>query len=892
MTVADELGRAVAADDEAAIRAILSPLTEADRADLAQVARDVVKREVARGVDARQLGPMLVLAYGLLPVAEIRKLGWRSNHLRTGVADVLRRRSPERLGPIVAFLLEDVGGEAAWRTVRPLVGQGVMARPSTPAYTIAMLTMTRWRPASELLAGDPGLLELEVWRLFEVEGGGEDSLANYEKFYGDSWGVAFRAMADGDPAMRARLLDASLAALARDFATYRAGWFSRFHESLQPTDEERAQRADAYLGLLRSRVGPTVSFAVAALKRIDRAGLLAPETLLDRIEPVLSDAPAGTAKAGLGLVAGAAARSPDCAKRAAIVAAEGMRHPAVDVQRAAIAAIGKLVGGPDPELAAVVGGHVVDVAASARPAAVALVDRLGGRPAEPVVKVVIERAPVRIRTPTDPSRALERLDTVEALVDVAVSVLETGEPADDVERVLDGVRRLGDRQSPAFLRLTAPIAKRARTLLARRDSGPFSGFDPRSDVAGVLLAWSAGEMTALARAHGGSDPGAGAFLSARALETAEAVIQGQPAPALALPTHRGGWIEPGVLVDRLRRNSPVSRLDFIAAILRLAGDGRTEALADAADLPAETGAVLRYALDGDEAVGPTAPWWAAAARVRNPGFDDAVVARRHPDLGPEAARAATMQLRLARPTGTYERLVLDVQPPPVGTVPAEIPTALLLRDPTMLSWSGHSDPVLLRWVATIQPGYREPWAAVGSLLIGRNLDWWSADWGNRAFLEPFLDPWTEMGPHAVELLGIALGAKEAGERGLAADVCRVAVGDGRLDDASLARGLGDTVAVGLDRPQRWAQSLADAAAESDGHAATVAAAIGRSLEAVRHRPAGTLVPLLRLLDELLAQTGGSPVDEARPALEGLRSSGGQAGRLTRSILARAATGIG
>ena len=42
----------------------------------------------------------------------------------------------------------------------------------------------------------------------------------------------------------------------------------------------------------------------------------------------------------------------------------------------------------------------------------------------------------------------------------------------------------------------------------------------------------------------------------------------------------------------------------------------------------------------------------------------------------------------------------------------------------------------------------------------------------------------------------------------------------------------------------------------------------------------------------LTQTGGSPVDEARPALEGLRSSGGQAGRLTRSILARAATGIG
>src|SRR6185369_14985216 len=289
MTAPDELRVAAAAHDEAAIRAILSPLPEADRADLAPIAREVVRAEVANGLEARHLGPMLVLAYGLLPVTEIRKLGWRSRHLRTDVADVLRRRSPERLGPIAEHLLENVGGEAAWRTVRPLVREGVLERPTTPAYTIAMLTMTRWRPASELVDSDPSLLDVEVWRLFEVEGGGEDSLANYEKFYGDTWGDAFRALAAADPGMRDRLLDASLAALGRDFSTYRAGWFSRFHESLAPTVAERAARAEAYLGLLRSRVGPTVSVAVAALKQVEGAGLLEPSMLLDRIGPVLSE---------------------------------------------------------------------------------------------------------------------------------------------------------------------------------------------------------------------------------------------------------------------------------------------------------------------------------------------------------------------------------------------------------------------------------------------------------------------------------------------------------------------------------------------------------------------------------------------------------------------------
>lgn len=896
MTTSDELRRAVAADDEAAIRAILSPLTEEDRADLAPVARDVVKAEVAQGVDARHLGPMLVLAYGLLPVTEIRKLGWRSNHLRTDVADVLRHRSPERLGPIVDHLLEVVGGPAAWRTVRPLVRDGVIERPSTPAYTIAMLTMTRWRPASELLDADPSLLDFDVWRLFEVEGGGEDSLANYEKFFGDTWGHAFRSLAAADQGTRERLLDASLAALSRDFSTYRAGWFSRFHESLTPTDAERAARAGAYLGLLRSRVGPTVSFAVGALKRVERARMLPPSTLLDRIGPVLSEASAGTAKAGLDLVGAAGTRSPDEASRAALVAAEAMRHPSVDVQRAAIALVSRLAAAPDAELAAAVAERQRDVAASQRSAAAALVERLGGEPApgpgsRSVVAGQPPKADHRPLTPTDPSRAVAPIGTLEELVDVAVSVIETGEPADDLERVLDAVRRVGDRESPAFARLTAPIARRARTLLKRRESMPFNGFDARSDIAAVLLAWTAGDIAPSAEVHSRVSPGAGAFLSARARETAEAILSGEARPSVALPTHRGGWIEPAVLVDRLRRDPPASTLDLVAALLRLAVDGRPDALTAARELSSEVGAAVRYALGGDEAIGRTAPWWVAAARVRAPGFDDVAVARGHGDLGPEAARAATMTLRVARPRGTYELLVLDVQPPPIDGGPVDVPTALMLRNPSVMAWTGRSDAVMTRWIATIQPGYREVWAAIGSLLIGRNVDWWSAEWANRAFLEPFLESWAELGPHALELLAIALGAKEAGERGLAADVARLAIADARLDATGLARAFAAAASLKLDRPQRWAQSLADVAADSDRHAGAVAEVIARSLGAVRDRPAGSLVPLLRLLDELLAAIGCPVVDQARPQLETLGSSGGQAGRLARSILARGGSGV-
>jgi hypothetical protein len=193
---------------------------------------------------------------------------------------------------------------------------------------------------------------------------------------------------------------------------------------------------------------------------------------------------------------------------------------------------------------------------------------------------------------------------------------------------------------------------------------------------------------------------------------------------------------------------------------------------------------------------------------------------------------------------------------------------------------------MLRWMATIQPGYREAWAAVGSGPLARNVDWWSAEWANRVYLEPFVDPVTTIGPQARRLVGIALGAKEAGERGLAADVVRLALADGRLTASDLAEGLTAAASVAVDRPNRWAESLAAVAADSPGHAAAVAEVIAGVLPALAERPPAKLVPLLRAFNEILAGTGKPPAPAAGAALATLASSAGQAGRLARSILAR------
>jgi len=889
MTLADELRAAGQADDEATVRALLVGRSEADRAELIPVAREIVSAQTKKGLGAvGHLAPMLLIAYGVLAVSDIRKLGWRSNHLPKGLEDVLRGRSAERLVPIAEFLLDDVNAWA-WGVVRPLVRDGSIPRPDRPSYTIALLAATRYRDAAEMTAADPALLEHEVWRLFEVEGGGEDSLANHEKFYGDTWGNHFRGLAAHDPAIRRRLLDLSLAALARDFAAYRAGWFSRFHESLGPTNEERAERADAYLGLLRSRVGPTVSLAINALDGIARVGRLDPDALLDRIGPVLSEGSAGTAKVSLGLVGQAGDRSADMGRRASMVATEAIANASPEIQGRAIALIGRLFEPPDDGLARALAGRLPDVAASQRSALTSLIARSGGdtasaaasTPSNPgAVAVHVERP-----SPIDPDRAIVPIETIEALVDLAVSVVESGEPADDVERVFDAVGRMADRPE-ARSRLTSSVGRRARTILGRRESRPFCGFDVRADVAAILLAWATGELVDAAPASGGIDPGSGAFLAARTRERAAVAAAGRSFHSVAAPTHRGGWIDPNVLVRRLAARPPASHLDLVAAILRLAPVGRQEALAAAADVAGEAGSAVRYALGGDEAIGPTAAWWVAAARVRSPGRDDPTVERRHPGLGPGAGMTAQIRLMVTDPKRSVGGLRLEIGPPLPAATSVDLPTVLLLRTTGSFWATGRSDPAMLRWMATIQPGDREPWAAIGGLTLGRNTDWWSAEWANRAFLEPFIDPATEIGPHARGMIGIALGAKEAGERGLATDVVRLALADRRLTASTLADGLAAAAAVSCDRSNRWAHALADVAADSTSHAEAVAEAVARSLPELAGRPPAKLVPLLRLLDELLAGTGGAATATGRRALEGLAATRGEAGRLARSILAR------
>ncbi len=253
------------------------------------------------------------------------------------------------------------------RIGRHLIATGAAHKPDSDAYTLALVSHPQsfdlssgpdgWRRMSvmEVLRRNPDLLVEDVWRVFEVEGGGENSLAAYDKYSSEEnrWRTALVELGNDGSLDRERLLDASLDALQRGFAQFRAQWFSAFHEAMRPTPAERTARASTYLSLAASPIGPTASMALKALAQIQKAGGLDPAEVVSQIGPALLAPSKGAAIQALALLSRAGEAEPALRVDAAGVIVAALGHSSPDVQKSAAAQLRSWFPDPPDSLAAV-----------------------------------------------------------------------------------------------------------------------------------------------------------------------------------------------------------------------------------------------------------------------------------------------------------------------------------------------------------------------------------------------------------------------------------------------------------------------------------------------------------------------------------------------------------
>jgi hypothetical protein len=723
--------------------------------------------------------------------------------------------------------------------VRLLERLGLVELDADDTYVLAMVSALGPGKADTLRA-DPGLVERAVWRLFEVEGGGEVSLTNVDRFGGDEWRTTFLELAADGTLDRARVLESCLEALGRDFAAYRASWFSATYLALGPTVGETAGSQSQLCRLLGAAVPATVAFALKQLVRVQKAGLLDLAATLDALPPATSVKAKGTATAALTLARSARAEHP---RAAAEVAQAALGHPHPDVQRAAAALLADL-GDEDAVQAA-----ADDLTPSVRQEL--------GLPVDTDAAVDAGRASLGTARATLPAPT-----TGADLAERVAALLEDASDPAELEAVVAGLVARGAEDA------LQPLGKRATAVVAR---------GPRTMIGD---AWLPGQVARLVLEVLGTpvppappERPAQRFVARRLSE-----VRTSSAPLLATPDLPGGWVSADALVERLRQGPEPRHHDLVAALLRLHPDGRDDARRAADDLPA----AVRFALDGVEPPrralrsgreGPPA-WWVAAERSRA-AYDDTEAPRLTGEIATHTWRENGRERR-----SSYARFAVTTG---TGRKPADDePTELEAQESDQ--WGGGwSSRFLGDWtpaLAAVWPHDAEHFLALTYQPVLESPSWTETAHDVPRTLDALARHPGRMGPLAAATVAAGLSATQRDHRLHGVDLFLDLVPPGRVGVREVATVLAQNARAWP--ANRWAESFASAA-RAPGGAPAVVDLLTHLLPQLPtdHRGLTTLLDVLR--DELI-RLGRPVTDPALTQWLGGFSGSSAASRTARLLL--------
>ncbi len=733
--------------------------------------------------------------------SELMKLRFFPMPNRPTIEDVVRKLKPDWTQAVVSHFVD--AHVVHVQRFKPLWKAGLCARPEGDGIILgyySRLTGTQTEDDNEdLLGGD-------VWRFFEVEGGGENSLANHDKFLKrgqESWADRLKRYADEGKLDRQRLLDGSLDALACDFGQYRAGWYSRFHVHMKPEPHEVEARADRYLRLLASSIPPTVSFAMAHVKQLHKTRALDPARLIPALEPALQARAKGTVIAALKLLLDVAKRNPNLKQEVAHKAVLALISEDAGVQMKTLDIVEQLV----PETVRAQLADYVDMVAPSlreRLAALAGVANCTTPPEHVEMAPTMASAVVPVRNPE------------EALA-LFLSVLEAPRDPFDVERAIDGISRFGMVLRRDKKRLS-PLLKRAKQVC---QSPGESDLRYVLALTGRALAENVSLMSIIAEESGGQSDyqlvPANSLQEqhlARNVALVERVETGHALPLLSLPSESSGLVSVADLCARVEeyREAGIEpdHHDLALALMRLATEGR-----DIDYRPADTEAdrAIAYVLGQKGTVGPTPALWAAAWRARDPEVTDpAIVAVFEPSHSPvpDCGVPAAMDLQVGRKSsreGDYHWIDVKVPVTPVNQTPSHALPALFCRPHTR-----HYDTTScgvtfsdIAWASLTRPADPEPFFRCG--LLGQYAYQKLADNHTRAFLEPFFRPGPQIGPLGAGVLAYYMACDDHSVSSLAIEAAERLAIEGRLTEDVFVPAMKKFVMSDTLPTRRWTNAL-------------------------------------------------------------------------------------
>ena len=431
---------------------------------------------------------------------------------------------------------------------------------------------------------------------------------------------------------------------------------------LEPTVEEREGVVEHYLATLHSQHSAVVGAALSALEKLAKAKRLGPDAFLKHCDDALRLAQKSPLVKTTRMIRTLVNQNKDVASTATEALAIAVAHQSPDVQEAALkelephrASFTDLTRDrlreAEPAIASVHAARLAEVlepatdstdatptrkskpgnkGAKTRASKTATTgnERVSTAVANKEVAALRKRAkalPSEIRDATgtdqalnaiesgtapfvatinqgqvprrDPAQAIQPIESLEELIDTVATVIEKVDDAMDIERILDGIAMFGQERPKDFEKRMAPLRKRIQKL-----DDPYSrnviDLGARIGFSQLLAQWL--EMEPIRRDIDSWLDLDGLLFRQRCRDIAEDwKMRRKPRRLLALPTHRGGWLDPEVLVQRMRDHYLKARrvtnnADIALALLRLTPDGRHEALAALKKLPGDQSAHRIY----------------------------------------------------------------------------------------------------------------------------------------------------------------------------------------------------------------------------------------------------------------------------------------------------------
>jgi hypothetical protein len=775
----------LSSEGRSALRGTLGKMLPLLRREMNSLDRDW--RALRRSIEAAALAGLAVLNFSDLRRLRVaREISRRSpwdeeyNSWTEQAFRILSTLKPEWLDEWLTLLLQD--DHRNWTLVRQLIRAGCAEKPDVPDYVYGMIEELRSRafpyhkPAMGSLRAaileDADLLQDEIWRIFDHEGTTRCSLAAREcgAKENDSWRMTLLSLCEEGKLSRDRLLDRSLDAISRDYKANYSTWFISLHEGLAPTEKEIQARQTRYIALLGSANPATTKFALEALFRLAKTGVLDRSAVLEAIEPALRVKAKGTVKQALRLLERTDDGSRETRHAIARVATAALLNEAPEVQLAALHVIKEFRDEANAEFEAEIQSFCEGLAASVRPKFEQIFGSVSG--------TVATSVPAEAKPLVQSAQGILPIETLDELLDRAAFAVENPEAVQEWERVLDGLSRLCHLRRANMISYAGPLLKRLRdrTPLEHRALWMF----PTGMAMLLLRSWIEG-VNYFATGQP-EEPSFGTFLTRRIIGMKEHVLSGVSLPLVAAPTEVGGWVNGAELVSRIERwvesGISIPTEESVAAILRLAPDGREKAIGAATNIPGELGEAVRYALGGSNPkVGKTAPLWIAAARRRYPNSADPIIDSMFPDHAPLTSNYQWSIVPTGKQTyGPREKLGIVPEIDQKRIVRPEFFTDLVAEEFYTLKdywlYIHHLDFVpVLKWAYLTWPNGVESFLVNGALMVANFSDTQAKEYYRalRSTFDLLGNREAEFGPSGALFLGFGMVAKSSEIRTMAGD---------------------------------------------------------------------------------------------------------------------------